>query len=73
MIRQVTREVDREKYRVVHEIYQDTGETVVPTRNFDMVRWIIFNFHSIRSVIIAKLGTKSIQVKAHMYKKIDRK
>ena len=68
---QVTRGIDREKHRATHKTYQDTEDTVELTRDFDTVRSNIFNFHSIRSVIIAKLRTKSNQT-ITMYKyKID--
>ena len=55
MSRQVTREVDRVKHRVVHGIYQDMEETITPTKDFDMVKSKFFNFKCVRSVKIAKL------------------
>ena len=42
-------------------MHQDDEEKEVATQEFDAVRLKIFNFHSVRSVIITKLNTKSSQ------------
>ena len=44
--------------RAVYDICQDAEEAEMGPKNFDMVRSYIFNFHSIRFVIIAKQNTK---------------
>ena len=44
-----------EKCRAVNRMHQDTEEAEIATNNSDMVRSKIFNFHSVRFIIIAKL------------------
>ena len=42
-------------------MHQDTEDTEVSTGKFDMERSNIFNFHSVQSIIIANLKTKTNQ------------
>ena len=57
----MSRDGNREKCRVVHDTCQNTEETEVEIHEFDVVISKMFNFHGIRSVILAKLKTKSKQ------------
>ena len=53
--------------REVHYTWQDDQDKEVAIQEFGWVRSTVFNFHSIRSVIIAKLKTESSQ-KVHTCK-----
>ena len=59
--RKVSRGSNRKKCIAVQIMHQDAGETKVSTKDVDVARLKVFNFHSVRSVIIAKLKTKSNQ------------
>ena len=55
--------------KVVHDMCQDDEDKEVGTQYFDIVRSNIFNLHSIRSVILAKLKQKrSNEVDRYGYK-----
>ena len=41
------------------QLHQNTEETEVSTKDFDVVRSKIFNFYSVRSAVIAKLKMKN--------------
>ena len=47
--------------RALHEVHQDNEETLEATNEIDVIRSNVFNVHSIRSVLIAKLKTKISQ------------
>ena len=52
---------DDNRYRAVYDMYQDAEGKEVETWECNSVRSKVFHVHSIRSVIIAKLKTKSSQ------------
>ena len=68
----MTRTVDGEKHREAHEPYQYMERTVLSARKSDVVRLEFFKFHSIRSVIIAKLRMKNNQIITGEYKIVTR-
>ena len=49
---------DDKRCRSFHNMYQYNDDKEMGTRDFDVVRSTIFNFHSLRIVIITKLKTK---------------
>ena len=49
----------RKKHWEVNDMHQDAKEIDVSTKEFDLVRSKDFNFHSVQSVIIAKLKTNN--------------
>ena len=55
----VPRDMSRERHRTDHKTYQANEEKEVSARYFDVVRSKTFNLHSIRSVIIVRLKTKT--------------
>ena len=64
-----TRVGGREKCITAHKTCQDSEGTEVPTRQFHMVRSTIFYFHSMKSIITAKLKTGCSQISTiHEYK-----
>ena len=69
--RRVTNDTIREKYRKVHDTHQDLQEKEVSTEEFDCSKIIVFNFHSIQSIISAKLNTKTSQSNELCEYKID--
>ena len=56
---------DDKRCRPVHNMCQHDEDKDVATQEFDVVRSKVLNFHSIRSVIIAKLETINSQKKTH--------
>ena len=46
----------RERCRAVHETFQDTEETEVSARDFDVVRSKTFNLNSVRLSIFLRLN-----------------
>ena len=61
----------REGCRAVHDICHADRETEVATQEFDTIISKVFNFHSIRSVLGAKLNMRS-SCRTDVYKyKID--
>ena len=60
---------DNKRFRKIHNTCPDEEEEEVVTQEFDVIRSKFLNLHSIRSVIIAKLKTKSSKkVDAYQYK-----
>ena len=59
--RRLMRDAAREKHTEFHDTCQDSKDTDMSTKEFDMVRSNIFNFQSIQSIIIAKLKAKASQ------------
>ena len=53
--------MSRERHTTVHKACQDTEETEVSARDFDIVRSKKFNLHNVKSVTIARLKTKTTQ------------
>ena len=49
------------KDREFHDTHQDTEETEVSPKEFDVVRLRVFNFHNMLSVIITKQRQKLIK------------
>ena len=50
-----------DKNRLVHETCQDDWYKEVSLQEFDVVSSKVFNFYSIRSVIITRLKTKAFR------------
>ena len=55
------REMDRKRHRVVYKTCQETGQTEVSVRDFDIVKSNIFILHGVRLVMIARVKTKTTQ------------
>ena len=62
---------DDKRQRAIHNTCQDDGDREVTTQEFATVSSKVFYFHSIRSVIITKLKTKSSQKADRCEHKID--
>ena len=54
----VSKDGNREKHRAAQGTPQDAEEAEMDTKNSDVVRSKTFNFHSVRSIIIAWPKTK---------------
>ena len=62
--RQHKKETARGRCRAVHDIHQESDTSGTLDKEIDVVKTKVFNFNSVRLIIITKFGTKTSAITA---------